>query len=218
MSRKYVLTAYRSHLLVLSGWLITMHPRCSVMCLLSRALKRLQMVNGYKDWLREHHKEYDASYQQTVMEEEAHVEQEYQERQRVMIQKLREKTKSNQLPGIITINPDGDIILVHSCRINKTNDAIVGIYGSSISTVVIEAKLSQQLIVPSNIPSCDVESAFNSIRDQTSKLLDLIPSTRNPKSLSQSSFCWFCELVFLPGPCTRSLLLHIQQRVFVAGQ
>jgi hypothetical protein len=34
----------------------------------------------------------------------------------------------NQLPGIITINPDGDTILVHSCRITKTNDAIVGIF------------------------------------------------------------------------------------------
>jgi hypothetical protein len=47
-----------------------------------------------KDWLREHHEEYDASYQQTVMEEDAHVEHEYQEQQREKIQEQREKTKS----------------------------------------------------------------------------------------------------------------------------
>jgi hypothetical protein len=47
-----------------------------------------------EDWLREHHEEYDASYQQTVMQEDAHVEHEYQEQQREKIQELREKTKS----------------------------------------------------------------------------------------------------------------------------
>ena len=46
MSRNYALTVYRFHWLVLSGWLITMHPRCSAMCLWSRVLQRLQMVNG----------------------------------------------------------------------------------------------------------------------------------------------------------------------------
>jgi hypothetical protein len=34
------------HWLVLSGWLIIMHPRCSVMCLPSRVLQRLEMQNG----------------------------------------------------------------------------------------------------------------------------------------------------------------------------
>jgi hypothetical protein len=47
-----------------------------------------------EDWLRAHHAEYDASYQQTVLEEDAAVEHEYQERQREGIQELREKTKS----------------------------------------------------------------------------------------------------------------------------
>jgi hypothetical protein len=47
-----------------------------------------------EDWLREYHEEYYASYQQTVMEEEAHVEHEYQETQREKIKELREKTKS----------------------------------------------------------------------------------------------------------------------------
>jgi hypothetical protein len=45
-------------------------------------------------WLREHHEEYDALYQQTHMEEEEHVEHEYHEQQRKRIQELREKTKS----------------------------------------------------------------------------------------------------------------------------
>jgi hypothetical protein len=45
-------------------------------------------------WLREHHQEFDASYQQTDMEEEEHVEHEYREQQRKRIQELREKTKS----------------------------------------------------------------------------------------------------------------------------
>jgi hypothetical protein len=47
-----------------------------------------------EDWFIEHHEEYDASYQQTVMQEDAHVEHEYQEQQREKIQELREKTKS----------------------------------------------------------------------------------------------------------------------------
>jgi hypothetical protein len=47
-----------------------------------------------EDWLRKHHEEYDASYQQTVMQEDAHVEHEYQEQQHEKIQELREKTKS----------------------------------------------------------------------------------------------------------------------------
>jgi hypothetical protein len=47
-----------------------------------------------EDWLREHHEEYDASYQQTVLEEDAAVEQKYQEHQRERIQELSEKTKS----------------------------------------------------------------------------------------------------------------------------
>jgi hypothetical protein len=49
---------------------------------------------GNKDWLREHREEYDASYQQTVMEEDAHVEHKYQEQQREKVQELHEKTKS----------------------------------------------------------------------------------------------------------------------------
>jgi hypothetical protein len=45
-------------------------------------------------WLGEHHKDYDASYQQTDMEEEEHVEHEYREQQRERIQELCEQTKS----------------------------------------------------------------------------------------------------------------------------
>jgi hypothetical protein len=45
-------------------------------------------------WLREHHQEYDASYQQTDMEEEEHVEYQYPEQQRRRIRELHEKTKS----------------------------------------------------------------------------------------------------------------------------
>jgi hypothetical protein len=45
-------------------------------------------------WLREHHQEYDATYQQTDMEEEEHVEYQYREQQCRRIQELREKTKS----------------------------------------------------------------------------------------------------------------------------
>jgi hypothetical protein len=44
--------------------------------------------------LREHHDGYDASYQQTGMEEEEHVEHEHREQQRQRIQELREKTKA----------------------------------------------------------------------------------------------------------------------------
>jgi hypothetical protein len=44
--------------------------------------------------LREHHEDYDASYQQMDMEEEEHVEHEYREQQRKRIQELCEKTKS----------------------------------------------------------------------------------------------------------------------------
>jgi hypothetical protein len=45
-------------------------------------------------WLREHHEEYDASYQQTDMEKEEHVEHEYHEQQHKRIQELYEKTGS----------------------------------------------------------------------------------------------------------------------------
>jgi hypothetical protein len=45
-------------------------------------------------WLREHHQEYDAAYQQTDMKEEEHVEYQYREQQHRRIQELREKTKS----------------------------------------------------------------------------------------------------------------------------
>jgi hypothetical protein len=45
-------------------------------------------------WLREHHEEYDASYQQTDMEEEEHVEFHYWEQQNKIICELREKMKS----------------------------------------------------------------------------------------------------------------------------
>jgi hypothetical protein len=44
--------------------------------------------------LREHHQEYDVSYQQTVRQEDAHMKHEYQEQKREKIQELREKTKS----------------------------------------------------------------------------------------------------------------------------
>jgi hypothetical protein len=46
------------------------------------------------DWLREHHEEYDALYQQTDMEEEERVEHEYREHQCKRIQEQSEKTKS----------------------------------------------------------------------------------------------------------------------------
>jgi hypothetical protein len=49
---------------------------------------------GEDAWLREHHEEYDASYQQTDMEEEEHVEDEYHEQQQKRIQELHEKMKS----------------------------------------------------------------------------------------------------------------------------
>jgi hypothetical protein len=57
---------------------------------------------------------------------------------------------------------------------------------SSIRTVVIEAKLSQHLIMLTNIPACDVESTFNELWDQTKTLLNLIPSDNTSKSSSQS--------------------------------
>jgi hypothetical protein len=52
-------------------------------------------------WLREHHEEYDALYQQMDMEEEEHVEHEYREQQRQRIQEIREKTKATgkNVPG-----------------------------------------------------------------------------------------------------------------------
>jgi hypothetical protein len=45
-------------------------------------------------WLREHHEDYDALYQQTDMKEEEHVENEYREKQRQRVQELCEKTKA----------------------------------------------------------------------------------------------------------------------------
>jgi hypothetical protein len=57
------------------------------------AIKRWKWIEE-DAWLREHHEEYDASYQQTDMEEEEHVEHEYREQQHERIQELREKMKS----------------------------------------------------------------------------------------------------------------------------
>jgi hypothetical protein len=44
--QKIARTVYRLCRLVLSGWLITMHPKCLAMCLPSRVLQRLKMKNG----------------------------------------------------------------------------------------------------------------------------------------------------------------------------
>jgi hypothetical protein len=52
-----------------------------------------------EDWLREHHEEYDALYQQMDMEEEQ-VEHEYQEQQRKKIQELpAERCTGKKVPG-----------------------------------------------------------------------------------------------------------------------
>jgi hypothetical protein len=45
-------------------------------------------------WLQEPHEEYDASYQQTDMEEEEHVEFKYREQKDKKIRELCKKTKS----------------------------------------------------------------------------------------------------------------------------